>query len=256
MADEDMWRMAFIDCLSPVFRKRAHIISRDLRTDLEDVLSDMFEAALVAWMDTERGCPPGSVRHKVVKGAYEIAYKRAKVCGGEWSSDCMDGVPIFPGNENEFTIKTSGVVDSVDVRDPVVAEQIRGERFGALLRKMNCVDRMTLFHQEIRDGLHPGIADRVMKGGVAERVWVDGAERYYYVSDFYPKFMRLPAAAEVMGVAESAAYRKVRGGDFPFPVNSTGRSYQVSVGALMHHVGISDAVVHMDDVENGAGYAG
>lgn len=88
------------------------------------------------------------------------------------------------------------------------------------------------------------------------RAWVDGVERYYYVSDFYPKFMRLRDAAKVMGIADSAAYRKVRGGDFPFPVNSSGQSYQVFVRALMQHMEIPDAVVHMDDVENGAGYAG
>lgn len=256
MAGNDTWRMVFIDCLSPVLRKRSRIISRDLRTDLEDVLSDMFEAALVAWVATERGCPPGSVRHRVVKSAYELTYKRAKAYGGERSSDGMDDLPLLLEDPAEFTMKVSGIVNYANVRDPIVAEQIRGERFGALLRKMDCVDRMALFHQEIRDGLHPGIAQKVLKGGSATRVWVDGVGRYYYVSDFYPKFMRLPEAATVMGVAESAAYRKIRDGSFPFPVNSSGRSYQVSVGALMQYVEIPDAVVHMDDVENGAGYAG
>ncbi|MEU1144018.1 helix-turn-helix transcriptional regulator [Streptomyces sp. NPDC005863] len=255
MAGDDTWKMAFIDCLSPVLRKRSRIIARDLRTDLEDVLSDMFEATLVAWADTERGCPPGSVRHRVVKSAYELAYKRAKACGGERSSDAMDDLPLLSEVSSEFTMRASGVVNFTDVRDPVVAEQIRGERFGALLRKMGYVDRMALFHQEIRDGLHPAIAQRVLKGGAATRVWVDGVERYYYVSDFYPKFMRLPEAAKVLGVAESAAYRKVRNGNFPFPVNSSGQSYQVSVGALMQYTDIPDVVIHMDDVENGAGYA-
>ncbi|WP_143179717.1 helix-turn-helix transcriptional regulator [Streptomyces yunnanensis] len=256
MVGDDTWKMVFVDCLSPVLRRRSRIISRDLRTDFEDVLSDMFEATLLAWIETERGCPPGSVRHYVVKSAYDLAYKRAKAHGEERSSDGMDDLPSLPEVPSSFTMKASVVVNLPDVRDPVVAEQIRGERFGALLRKLGYVERMASFHQEIRDGLHPGIAQKVLKGGAVTRAWVDGVERYYFVSDFYPKFMGLRDAAKVMGIAESAAYRKVRDGDFPFPVNSSGRSYQVSVRALMHQMEIPDAIVHMDDVENGAGYAG
>ncbi|MGW7350344.1 helix-turn-helix transcriptional regulator [Streptomyces sp. NPDC054784] len=256
MDGDDTWKMAFIDCLSPVFRRRSRVISRDLRVDREDVLSDMFEATLLAWSETERGCPPGSVRQHVVKSVIDLAYKRARSRGGERSSDGMDELPSVSEVSPEFMMKASNIVNIENVRDPVVAEQIRGERFGALLRKMGHVERMACFHREIREGLHPGIAQKVLRSGAVTRAWVDGAGRYYYVSDLYPKFIGLRDAAKVMEIAESAAYRKVRDGDFPFPVNSSGRSYQVSVRALMHHMDILDAVVHMDDVENGAGYAG
>ncbi|MFJ2743876.1 hypothetical protein ACIO3O_29980 [Streptomyces sp. NPDC087440] len=256
MGDDDTWKMAFIDCLSPVLRRRSRNISRDFGTDLEDVLSDMFEAVLLAWIETGHGCPPGGVRHYVIKSAYNLAHKRAKVDGGEQPFDAMDDFPSSVEDSFSFTMRNSVVVNDADVRDPVVAEQIRGERFGALLRKMGYGEEMTSFHQKIRDGLHPEISQRVLKSGVATRVWVDGVERYYYVSDFYPKFIGLRDAAKVMGIAESAAYRMLRDGDLPLPVNSSGRSYQVSVRALMSHMEIPDMVVHMDDVENGAGHAG
>jgi hypothetical protein len=59
-----------------------------------------------------------------------------------------------------------------------------------------------------------------------------------------------------MGIAESAARRLIKDGDFPFPVARAGRSYKVSVRALMQFMDIPDAIVHVDDVENGAFHAG
>lgn len=58
-----------------------------------------------------------------------------------------------------------------------------------------------------------------------------------------------------MEITESAVYRLIRAGEFPFPVARAGRSYKVSVRALMHFMDISDALVHVEDVENGALHA-
>ncbi|WP_405906814.1 helix-turn-helix domain-containing protein [Streptomyces sp. NBC_00828] len=78
---------------------------------------------------------------------------------------------------------------------------------------------------------------------------------YYYASDLYPSFVGLQEAADVMGISISGAHRLIRAGQFPFPVARAGRSYKVSVKALMHFKDIPDVIVHVDDIENGALHA-
>ena len=87
------------------------------------------------------------------------------------------------------------------------------------------------------------------------RAWISNPDLYYYASDLYPSFIGLREAASVMGIAESTAYRLIRTGQFPFPAARAGRSYKVSVRALMYFKDIPDAIVHVDDVENGALHA-
>ncbi|MFI1517831.1 hypothetical protein [Kitasatospora cineracea] len=59
-----------------------------------------------------------------------------------------------------------------------------------------------------------------------------------------------------MGIPESAAHRAIREGTFDLPTARAGRSYKVSVDAIMRLLDIQDGIVHVDDVENGARHAG
>jgi hypothetical protein len=85
---------------------------------------------------------------------------------------------------------------------------------------------------------------------------ISNPDLYYYISDLYPRHIGLPEAASVIGITESVARRLIKEGEFPLPTARAGRSYKVSVRALMHFKNIPDAIVHVDDVENGAVHAG
>ncbi|MFJ7958454.1 helix-turn-helix transcriptional regulator [Streptomyces sp. NPDC096319] len=143
------------------------------------------------------------------------------------------------------------IVDLDCIRDTDVAEQIRGERLGSLLQALGCFDAARSFHDEIRTGRRSGS----VKTSWLARSRISGQSLYCYSSDLYPSFIGLREAASVMGISESAAHRLIAAGRFPFPVARVGRSYKISVRALMHFMDIPDAIVHVDDVENGALHA-
>lgn len=104
-------------------------------------------------------------------------------------------------------------------------------------------------------GLRSGTVSQAVKTSGLPRSLISNPNLYYYASDLYPSFIGLREAAGVMGIAESAAHRLIRAGQFPFPAARAGRSYKVSVRALMHFKDIPDAIVHVDDIENGALHA-
>lgn len=255
MRGDDKWRMIVLDCVMTSLHGRSIRISRELYVDLSDVRSDMFEAGLTTWTETARGVPPRHVPALIRKTAIRTAYQRAtdqtRETVIERPEDFLetDDHPELPG------LLASSIIRGPDPRDPAVAEQIRGERNGALFHKHNCIDAATRFHDDLRAGRRPEVTSRAAKAPMLARSSLLGPSHYYYLSDFFPSFIGMPAAAEALGITESAAYQMVRNGTFPCPHTRMGRSLKVPVPPLMHYMNIPDAIVHPDDVENGAAHA-
>ncbi|MGI5194738.1 helix-turn-helix transcriptional regulator [Streptomyces sp. CA-288835] len=255
MRGDDKWRMIVLDCVISSLRGRSLRISRDLYVDLSDVRSDMFEAGLATWTETVRGVPPRRVpavmRKTAIRAAYQRATDQTRETVFERPEDFLneDGFPELSG------LKASSLIHGADFRNPAVAEQLRGERNGALFHKNNCMNSVTRFHEDIRAGRRPDITARAAKAPMLARSNPFGPSHYYYISDFLPPFIGMPAAAEALGIPESAAYHMVRKGTFPCPPTRMGRSLKVPVRPLMHYMDIPDVIVHPDDVENGAAHA-
>jgi hypothetical protein len=215
----------------------------------------MVVTALEVWADTAKGVPPRHVRDRMVKAAFEVAFQRGKTGSPEHSTDDIEVfIPLempAPGP----ALRATSIIDVSSIRSADVAEQIRGERLGALLHGLGCFDAVQGFHEEIRAGHRSGSISQEVKASGLSRSRFSNHNLYYYASALYPSFIGLREAAGVIGVPESTAYRLIRAGQFPLPVARVGRSYKVSVRALMHFTDIPDAIVHADDIENGALHA-
>jgi hypothetical protein len=256
MCGDNKWRMIVMDCLIPFLRARSWLISREFYCDLGDVRSDMFEAALDAWEETVKGVPPREVPTLMVKAAINAAYRRANIHENESSTSDVGGLLIFEESAMDSTLKASSIIHDADPRDPAVVEQIRGERTGALWQMYGLNEVVNRYHEDLRAGRRPGLRDILATETMLARTWVTGCNYYYYISDFYPKFVALPAAAEALGIAKSTAYQMVRAGSFPCLTTRMGSSIQVPTKALMNSLSIADIIVHLDDVENGAAHTG
>ncbi|MFI9001216.1 helix-turn-helix domain-containing protein [Streptomyces sp. NPDC053541] len=249
----DTWRLVILDCITPCFRSLSSNVSREFRVDRSDIRSAMVATALEVWADTSTGVPR-RVRDLMVKAAFDVAFRRGKAV----SSDCLiDDLELLrceaPAQGSDLSAHS--IIDVNGIRDADVAEQIRGERFGSLLQRSGCFGAVAGFHSEIRSGRRTGSVGQAVEVSGSTRSRISGRSSYYYSSDLYPSFVGLLEAASVMGIAESAARRLIRAGQFPFPVARAGRSYMVSVRALMHFMDIPDVIVHVDYVENGATHA-
>ncbi|MER6189319.1 helix-turn-helix domain-containing protein [Streptomyces cyaneofuscatus] len=188
--------------------------------------------------------------------AHGVAYSRGRSVSSEWSTDEIEIFrPEEPPVQNSL-LRALSIIDVSSIRDADVAEQVRGELFGSLLQRLGCFDVARVFHDALRAGRRSGSVSQVVKASRLARSRISSQSLYYYASDLYPSFIGLQEAASVMEIAESAAHRLIRAGQFPFPVARVGRSYKVSVKALMHFMDIPDVVVHADDVENGSVHAG
>lgn len=248
---DDTWRLVILDCIVPCFRFTSMRISRDFRVDREDLRSAMVATALEVWANTAVGVPPRHVRDRMVKAAFEVAWQLGNSSPSEYPTD---DVEIYDGPDISGrypSLKAASIVDMNIIRDADFAEQIRGERFGALFERLGHFEAVQSFHEEIRAGRRSGSVSQSKASGL-HRYWISNPNNYYYASDLYPPYIGLREAASVMGIAESAARRLISTGQFPFPVARAGRSYKVSVRALMHFKDIPDAIVYVDDVENGA----
>ncbi|MBO3674059.1 hypothetical protein [Streptomyces sp. NEAU-YJ-81] len=255
MDGDDTWRLVILDCIVPCFRSLSSRISRDFRVEREEIRSAMVATALEVWADTAMGVPPRHVRDRMVKAAFEVAFRRGNATSSEYS---MDDIEIFVQSEmatQGSALRASSIIDFNSIRDTDVAEQIRGERLGALLQRLGYFDAVRGFHDELRAGRRSGSVGQTVRTSRLARSRISNPNLYYYASDLYPSFIGLRKAADVMGIAESAAHRLIRAGQFPFPVARAGRSYKVSVKALMHFKDIPDAIVHVDDIESGALHA-
>ncbi|MFF0966532.1 helix-turn-helix transcriptional regulator [Streptomyces sp. NPDC003703] len=256
MRDDDKWRMAVVDCLVPFLRKRSEIIARNFFADLEDVRSEMITAALGTWVTTATGVAPAEIPEMMRKAAVNAGYASAKIHDNESTSSDLEALHSREEPLPEFAIKASAIIHNPDPRDPAVAEQIRGECYGAKLRRFVHPNVIRNYHNDVRAGLRTGVATHLASDAMLARIFVTGSNHYYYTSDFYPAFVGLPVAAEVLGIAPASAYRMVRSGTFPCPTTFMGRKHQVYLKALMSHLAIPDIIVHPDDVENGAAHAG
>ncbi|MFD8936506.1 helix-turn-helix domain-containing protein [Streptomyces sp. NPDC059578] len=252
---DETWRLVILDCIVPCFRSVSTKIARDFKADREEIRSAMVAASLGVWAGTVMGVPPRHVRDRMVKAAFEVAFQCGKVATSEYS---MGDVEMFV--HSDFSAQNSGlrassIIDFQSIRDLDVAEQVRGERYGAMLQRLGYSDFVRGFHGELRSGRRSGSVGQAVKSSRLSRSINSNPNLYYYTSDLYPSFIGLREAAEVMGIAESAAHRLIRSGEFPFPVARVGRSYKVSVKAIMHFKDITDSIVHVDDIENGAFHA-
>jgi hypothetical protein len=252
---DDKWRMIVLDCVMASLHGRSIRISRELYVDLSDVRSDMFEAALTTWTETAHGVAPRHVPTLMRKMAIRTAYQRATDQTRETVIERPEDFLETEDLPESPSPKASAIIHGADTRDPAVAEQIRGERNGALFHKHNCLDAATRFHDDLRAGRRPEVTSRAAKAPMLARSNLFGPSHYYYLSDFFPSFIGMPAAAEALGIAESTAYQMIRKGTFPCPHTRMGRSLKVPVPPLMHYMSIPDAIVHPDDVENGAAHA-
>ncbi|WP_371546176.1 helix-turn-helix domain-containing protein [Streptomyces sp. NBC_00554] len=252
---DDTWRLVILDCIVPCFRSLSSRISRDFRVELEEIRSAMVATALEVWVDTASGVPPRHVRDRMAKAAFEVAFRYGNSTSSEYS---MDDVETFIQPEMSAqgsVLRASSIIDTGSIRDPDVAEQIRGERLGALLQRVGYSDAVQGFHEDLRTGRRSGSVSQVVRASNLSRSRISSQNLYYYASDLYPSFVGLQEAADVMGISISGAHRLIRAGQFPFPVARAGRSYKVSVKALMHFKDIPDVIVHVDDIENGALHA-
>ncbi|MFB8202100.1 hypothetical protein [Kitasatospora purpeofusca] len=245
----DTWRMIILDCLSPVLRSRSWRISRELDADRADIQSDMVEVALEVWHATRSGVPAHRIRGAMIKEAVSRAYKRVGANGRETARDSMDTFASPQNSPRATAFLRPSSVGTSGSQNPHAAEIIRGEQVGAMLQALEQIGLARAHHAEIRSGIkrstalsHPNLA----------RAGLPGAHHYYRLSDLLPAHIGIRPAAEVLGIAETAALRMVRDGSFPCPVTRMGRSYRVPVKAFMAALGIPDAPFHPDDVENGA----
>ncbi|NMO35322.1 hypothetical protein HG826_17460 [Streptomyces sp. GMY01] len=256
MRGDDRWRMAVVDCLTPFLRKRSESISRTFYADLEDIRAEMVASALGTWATTATGVTPSDVPGMMLKAAVNAAYACAKIHDNESTIGDLDILHTQEEAPKEFAINASAIIHNANLRDPAVAEQVLGESHGAKLRRFVPLHVINAFHDDIRTGRRPGVPNRLATDSMLARIFVTGGNHYYYVSDFYPAFVGLPVAAEVLGIPPSSAYRMIRAGNFPCPTTFMGRKHQVYLKALMSHLDIPDIIVHPDDVENGAAHAG
>ncbi|MEV6107549.1 hypothetical protein AB0M28_23025 [Streptomyces sp. NPDC051940] len=214
----------------------------------------MFEAALNVWEETAKDVPPREIPTLMVKAAINAAYRRASVHGSERLSGNVEALLAFEESDLDSALKASSIIHDADPKDSAVAEQIRGERTGALWQRHGLAEVVNRYHEDLREGRRQGLRGILVTEAMLARTWVAGHSYYYYISDFYPKLVDLSAAAEALGIAKSAAYRMVRAGSFPCLTTRMGGSIKVPTEALMHSLSIPDIIVHLDDVENGAAH--
>ncbi|MFD0317376.1 hypothetical protein [Streptomyces flavalbus] len=255
MRGDDKWRMILLDCLTPFLRKRSEMISRTFYADLHDIRSEMITTAMDTWKQTATGVAPREVPTLMVKASVTAAYRSAKIHSSEYEFENLDELHVPEDTTRTFAVTRSAIIHNADLRDPAIAEQVRGEAHGARLQKFVPQEVLTAFHEEVRAGTRSRSASILTTPTMLARTFVTGGDHYYHVSDFYPAFIGLPVAAEALDIPPSSAYRMVRAGSFPCPTTYMGRKLQVHTRALMHHMGVPDIIVHPDDVENGAAHA-
>ncbi|MET8540579.1 hypothetical protein ABZW03_07975 [Kitasatospora sp. NPDC004799] len=255
MDNDDRWKMAVLDCLSPVLRARPWRISREYYADREEIQSDMVETAIATWVETERGFPPKAVRGAMVKSAFSTAYARAKVSMHETLKYDVESFRPPAAPSRASARDETPFIRVSDAQAPDMAAIIRGEQYGSWLYENNCMGRTMIFHDSVRSGRFsdgplpaPGEDER-SHGATPDR------NHYYRVSDLLPSSIGIREAAAALGISEAAARRAIREGSFPCPVTTTGQAYNISVKAFMRGLNIPDSLIHPDDVENGAAHA-
>ncbi|MFD0572888.1 hypothetical protein ACFQ0T_31180 [Kitasatospora gansuensis] len=191
----------------------------------------------------------------MVKSAFSAAYDRAKVTMRETSRFDMESLRL-PAAPSKLSAR-GGVpfIRVTDAQSPEMAAVIRGEQYGSWFYEHNYMDRTMALHESVRSGHFSGGLFSAPGEEAAARGITSDRNRCYRVSDLLPAFIGVQEAAAAMGITEAAARRAIGDGSFPCPVTTMGRTYSISVRALMRGLNIPDSLIHPDDVENGAAYA-
>ncbi|MFJ7958455.1 hypothetical protein ACIQ62_19410 [Streptomyces sp. NPDC096319] len=86
----DIWRLVILDCITPCFRSVSTGASRDFRVDRDEIRSAMAVTALEVWANSAMGVPPRHVRDRMVKAAFEVAFRCGKAASSEYSADDVE----------------------------------------------------------------------------------------------------------------------------------------------------------------------
>ncbi|MFC1442175.1 hypothetical protein ABUW04_28380 [Streptacidiphilus sp. N1-10] len=252
-ADGEAWRMIVLACLLPRMRNWSRRLSREWHIDVDDVRSAMVEGLLTAWHATQTGLRPTAVRGALLKGAFDNARRLVEIGSKESSKQHVEDFAPARGSDEYAQEGPLRIVDAGKIRDPGTAEKIQGELFGALLQRLGLMDYARQLHAQIRAG------DRRCPAPTpdqhrATRIWIDGGNHYYWISDLLPKHVNIEAAAKALGISQAQATKASRDGELR--TLWMGRSRVVSVRSLMQALGIADMIIHPDDVENGSANTG
>lgn len=163
MEGDDTWRLVILDCIVPSFRALSARISRDFKVEREELRAAMVITALEVWADTAVGVPPRHVRDRMVKAAFEVAYRRGSIGSSEYPADEVEMLFRPESNVQDSVLKALSIIDVQNIRDVDVAEQIRGERLGALLQGLGCFAVVRGFHDDLRAGRRSGSVSQPLR---------------------------------------------------------------------------------------------
>ncbi|MBU7597402.1 hypothetical protein JGS22_007090 [Streptomyces sp. P38-E01] len=248
--------MVLLDLLTPYFSGWSRQLARESHHDVADIRSAMMEGALEAWHSKAVGTPAGELLNAMMRRAFTGA--RAQVSAGSSETCALETEYLVEDAVfgDGFALHASSIVDAGAVRDPDADERIRGERTGALLRRMGAMESVRDLHERLRSGRRNEMDAPIVNPAQMGRSWVDGANLYYRLSDLLPQYIEFKAAANAVGISESQASKMARKGSLPFRCLWIGNSRVVAVRSLMGALDVQDSIVHPDDVENGAFHVG
>ncbi|MFG2718826.1 hypothetical protein ACGFW5_11090 [Streptomyces sp. NPDC048416] len=254
--EREKWLIMLLDLLTPYFRGWSKELARRWNYEVSDIRSAMVEGALEAWFSHADSTPSRKLLDTMMTRAFARARSLVDAGSSETCAEDVSQFAIDATKEEESTLRASSIIDATIIRDPDADERIRGERTGALLKRMGAMEHTTILHGRIRGGSRNGKEAPAITPKQMSRSWVDGMNLYYRFSELLPEHISFSDAANSIGISESQASRMARKGTLPFRVFWVGNTRVVSVKSLMAVLGIQDSIVHPDDVENGAAHCG
>ncbi|MFE7115373.1 hypothetical protein ACFU99_08105 [Streptomyces sp. NPDC057654] len=119
---DDTWRLVILDCIIPCFRSLSARISQDFKVEREEIWSGMVATALEVWVDTAMGVPPRRVRDRMVKAAFEVAFRCGNSTSSEYSMDEFDMFVRPEISSQSSVLSASSIIDVNSIRDADAAE--------------------------------------------------------------------------------------------------------------------------------------
>ncbi|NEB05973.1 hypothetical protein [Streptomyces sp. SID13726] len=254
--EREKWLMVLLDLLTPYFRGWPKDLARKWRYDVSDIRSTMMESALETWFSLAGGMPAKKLLDVMLDRAFTAARALVEAPSAETCGTNAADLVANATHEEGSALCASSIIDASSVRDPDANERIRGECLGALLQRMGVMSHVEAHHEKIRSGRRNEKPSPVITPSQMGRVWVDGKNLYYRISEILPQYIGFSDAARIFDLSESQVSKMTQKGTLPFGVLWSGNSRVVSVKSLMHALGIHDSIVHPDDVENGASHVG
>ncbi len=245
--------MVLLDLLTPYFYGWSKELATKWHYEVSDIRSAMMKGALETWFSMEGGTPSRKILDIMMRSAFTAARDLVTVGSSE---TCTEFFTTEITHEGDSGMRASSIINARTVRDPDADERIRGERAGALFKRMGIMDHVVVFHVKLRSGCRREEDSPAITPAQMGRSWVDGRNLYYRISDLLPQHIGFNEAAAIVDFSTSKASKMAKDGSLPFRVLWIGNSRVVSVKSLMHVLGIQDSIVHPDDVENGASHVG